>query len=397
MEKKNKNTLSKPTLPQEIYAQILVKLPIKDILRYRRVSRLWRSIIDDPHFKSMHLKNIQNKQNESHLLAFEPHERRSTKQLCTIRRANTFRKVCNDLGIKIDRHTHYQAMGYVNGVLCLNRYTSKTDLDRFFLWNPSIKKGLEVPLPELAKTRGTYFEVDCALGYDPITNDFKIVSSLHLKYGSHLPTYVEIFTLSKNSWKSIPMNIGPCYWYKNTSKVYLNGVIYWMGIDHMKTTPKGKFPHMVSFDVNNEVINYINLPNCELINDYEHERFPIILNGSIALMEIFHVFTNIWVMKDSFWSKKYTFNLQLIDHKFLHLKNDGKLLFIGEKGGVYSYNIESEEHEVIAKSYKITPLLIGVYVESFMLLDGVDDHILFNLPPSDRVGVDWNVPIANLL
>ncbi|XP_074320974.1 F-box/kelch-repeat protein At3g23880-like [Silene latifolia] len=379
MGKKKRNKLSnKSTLPEEIWGEILARLPIKPILRFRRVSRLWRSLIDDPQFTSMHLKTLKDRQ-ESRLLVLEQHVTCTTKQLCTIRRADTFRQMSKHK-FSVGYYTDYEATGYINGVLCLKKYMKDyKELAKIFLWNPSLKKAFDVRLPQLAESIGN-FDIDCAFGYDPIKKDYKIVASLHAQDEVDFPKRVEIYTFSDNYWERVTLKKGPCFWDKEAPKSYLDGVIYWMGIDPNKTTTKGKFPHLVSFHVGNEVFNYIELPNCDIIDTQSHERFPSILDKCIALVDIFPDYTNIWVMRGSSWSKQYTFNLQLYENCF-YLRSDGNLLFGGEKGGAFSYNLRSQEKKLLAKSYMKPPIFTSDYVESFELrVDGYEDQVVFSFP-----------------
>ncbi|GMN36503.1 hypothetical protein TIFTF001_006097 [Ficus carica] len=45
------------SLPWDIIVNILCRLSVKDLLRYRSVSKPWRSLIDGPDFIKMHLNN----------------------------------------------------------------------------------------------------------------------------------------------------------------------------------------------------------------------------------------------------------------------------------------------------------------------------------------------------
>ncbi|KAK9683167.1 hypothetical protein RND81_10G120500 [Saponaria officinalis] len=257
-------------------------------------------------------------------------------------------------------------------------------LNQVFLWNPSINKAINVPLPQLQNSRGK-FDIDCAFGFDPITNEYKIVASFYVLYESQFPKFVDIYTLSNDSWRNIDMNDIPYLWVKDAPKCYLNGFIYWVSNDPMKTTLKGRFPYFVSFDVSKEVFKFINLPNCELINEVCHERSPIELNGSVGLIDTYLNYTNIWVMDQSIssWTKLYKISLPLF-HKCLYLKEDGNLLHAGEHGGIYLYNLETQEKKVVAKSYKITPFFIRAYEESLVLYKGLDDRNTFCFPVKDQ-------------
>ncbi|GMN36513.1 hypothetical protein TIFTF001_006095 [Ficus carica] len=49
--------MEKTQLPWEIIIDILSRLPVKDLLRYRCVSKPWCSLIDGPDFINLHLKH----------------------------------------------------------------------------------------------------------------------------------------------------------------------------------------------------------------------------------------------------------------------------------------------------------------------------------------------------
>lgn len=151
----------------------------------------------------------------------------------------------------------------------------------------------------------------------------------------------------------------------------------------LKATPKGKFSHFVSFNVLTEVFRYINLPDCDLAKE-EHERIPVNLDESVALMEIFETHTQIWVMEElegivQSWTKRYTINLQLL-YRCLCLKMDGELFYVRKHGGVNCYNIKNQETKVLAKSYNFSPLFTSVYVESLALLKGNASNNVMELP-----------------
>ncbi|KAJ8424283.1 hypothetical protein Cgig2_003265 [Carnegiea gigantea] len=367
--RKRTHSTSSVTLPQEICCEILSRLPTKPLLRFRCVSKLWYSLIDDPYFVKINLINCpKNNQENAQLLVIEPADMFDARQLCTFRRGDTFRKI-SSLGLDVTWYEHYQVAGYIHGVFCMKKYRMETQVCEVFLWNPSIRKCLDLPLPHIAYI-GMKLDVDLAFGYDPVRNEFKVIASLYAGGGIHIPQFVELYTLSKGFWRAIAIGKGPRAWSKDGPKVFLNGVTCWVGTDLMKATPKGKYTHLVSFDAHNEVFNYTELPDCEDVNAWEHQRFPVVVGESVALMEVFQTHSHIWVKEElrannTSWSKRYSINLQL-SHKFLHLKSDGELLF-GEDKGVKSYNIENHETKVLAKSYRLTPVFAGVYIESLLI------------------------------
>ncbi|KAL2921201.1 F-box protein CPR1 [Bienertia sinuspersici] len=377
------------SLPIDIIQnEILVKLPARSLLRCRCVSKLWCSIIDDPSFASSHFKKCQSNQEKNRLLVLEPPDIIESKQFCAIRNGEKFRKM-SKIGLDVTWFEQYQAVSYVNGLICMKRYIKETQISNILLWNPSIRKALELPFSQFSNDAKIRHDIDCALGYDHINNDYKVVASVYIGddplHPLHIPRHVYIFTLSTFSWKSANTDRGPCLWIKGGPKVFVKGVIYWGGIYVLtKPSPKGRFSHFVSFDVINDVFKYIDLPDSEHVNIWEYERFPILLDQSIALLEIFESYSQIWVMEDSkgmeqSWTKRFNINLQLLE-RCIYFKMDGELLFTGEKGGVNSYNIRSHETKVLAKSYKLSPIFVSVYRESLTLLKGIPERASFTFP-----------------
>ncbi|KAL2921057.1 hypothetical protein RDABS01_012548 [Bienertia sinuspersici] len=378
------------SLPIDIIRdEILVKLPVKFLLRCRCVSKSWCRIIDDPSFASNHYKKCQNNQEKTRLLVLEPPDMCVAKQICAIRNGGKFRKL-SKIGIDVTWFEQYQAVGYVNGLLCIKRYLKETQISQILLWNPSIRKALEIPCSRFSNDLQIRYDIDCAIGYDQVKDDYKVVASVVIQNGLYIPSDVEVFTLHTFSWKSVNVRRGPWLWRKDSPKVFLNGVIYWGALHVLvQTTLKGRFSHFMSFSVSNDTFNCIELPNNEQIHEWEYERFPIILDQSIGLMKVFESCSQIWVLEESkgkeqTWIKRFNINLQLFK-KCIYFKMDGELLFAGEKCGVNSYDIKRQETKVLAKSYKLSPFYICVYMESLALLKGVPKKATYTFPPHGTV------------
>ena len=67
-----------PELPQEIITNILSRLPIKSLLQFKSVSKLWLSLISNPQFVELHLKQMKENNTIKHRIynracqSFEP-------------------------------------------------------------------------------------------------------------------------------------------------------------------------------------------------------------------------------------------------------------------------------------------------------------------------------------
>lgn len=60
--------MPKNSLPWEIIVDILFRLPVKDLLRYRSVAKSWCSLIDGPDFVKLHLDHSKEANSENNNL-----------------------------------------------------------------------------------------------------------------------------------------------------------------------------------------------------------------------------------------------------------------------------------------------------------------------------------------
>uniref|UniRef100_A0A6V7QW55 F-box domain-containing protein n=1 Tax=Ananas comosus var. bracteatus TaxID=296719 RepID=A0A6V7QW55_ANACO len=58
-ETENRRKMLSSAYPDELISEVLVRLPVKSLLRFRCVSRTWRSLISDPHLIESHRRRSQ--------------------------------------------------------------------------------------------------------------------------------------------------------------------------------------------------------------------------------------------------------------------------------------------------------------------------------------------------
>ncbi|KAL8139239.1 LOW QUALITY PROTEIN: hypothetical protein V2J09_005260 [Rumex salicifolius] len=124
---------SKRNVPPDIWPNILSRLPVKSVLRFRPVSKSWKSMIDEPNFCRLHLTSYKNNLNETHLFIVQ-RSLKDKKKLCILRSCKHYKITATlnsldttNLGKKWDAIFSY------GGETC----TSPSGL---VLWNPSIWK-----------------------------------------------------------------------------------------------------------------------------------------------------------------------------------------------------------------------------------------------------------------
>ncbi|XP_024011865.1 F-box protein At5g10340 [Eutrema salsugineum] len=103
MPTKRKRSLVTVNIPDDVVVEeILEKLPVKSVLRFRAVSKLWRREIESRRFQERHLKH-QEKSREPSILVVKPRIYDSGKAgLTTLSLGAT--------SVSLDNHIHYPAV-----------------------------------------------------------------------------------------------------------------------------------------------------------------------------------------------------------------------------------------------------------------------------------------------
>ncbi|XP_021762832.1 F-box protein CPR30-like [Chenopodium quinoa] len=386
-------------LPEDILVEeVLAKLPVRDLLKYRSVSKLWRSLIDAPDFVYTHLQNYKNNSEVCHLLVlYRPARSWLRDERILVRRGDTFRKVMELQCLYDHFEGAYEMISYINGVFLVKKGKSR-GFREIILWNPSINSTLSLPNSMFeAMKEATYFVL--GFGYDASRNDYKVIAIIYPhaeikyyfgeRYRATFPGLVQVYTLGTNSWSS---NLGvspPPYWSAG-QQIFLNGAIHWINFGPNVTNDadswfKDKDSYIVSFDVENEVFKYFELPKALKTDEQPKEKFPTVLGRSLAVFCAHYQLRNdIWVMGEygvsKSWSKCYTFTLQF--DKLMHFKTNGELLFAVDGKGIKSYDVRRERVRDLAKTYsRSSSYIVFSYVESLVLFKQVNKRPLESTKP----------------
>lgn len=105
-------------LPEEMVFEVLQRLPVKSLLRFKSECKSWLSIISDPEFVKTHPKNMALKKVSLLMLTYNPQPN------LLVPSSNYFDFLY--LLILCD----FIVIGSCNGIICLK------DDDLFYLWNP---------------------------------------------------------------------------------------------------------------------------------------------------------------------------------------------------------------------------------------------------------------------
>ncbi|KAK4713048.1 hypothetical protein R3W88_018955 [Solanum pinnatisectum] len=175
----------------DVATEILHRLPVRSLLLFKCVSKLWMTLISDSYFKIKHLNHAKNDVNSQKILV---NQRCSyieefslyCSSLSSVQQVEHLHKFDCPSNIKSWHHTLYCCY---HGMALIVFYNYKVDSVPL-LWNPSTRESIVLPPPKI-------FPRDyCTwgLGYDSTTDDYKILK-IDKKSCS------EILALKSSSWR----------------------------------------------------------------------------------------------------------------------------------------------------------------------------------------------------
>ncbi|XP_028754023.1 F-box/kelch-repeat protein At3g23880-like [Neltuma alba] len=291
--------------------EIMVRLPVKSLLRFKCVAKSWYALITDPSFIAKHLERSKSITNgRSRKLIFYGYRVDRPPYITLISKDQPY---CVPQYLEPLPRLYCTFYGQCNGIFCLhvldptdvNENVDHDDGDEgnLILWNPTTKEDKLIPLPQCQPK--AIFSNMFGFGFDPITKDYKVVQVSHppLEGGVRL---VEVYNLSTNSWRMLDVVVPAAFdFYVEDCKTYLNGVYHWYIYD-----PSGiRKNFILSFDFTREVFGTIQLPSAT--DSYYCGHNVFVLDESLAILQ--HDWetrkSKIWVMKEygveSSWTNKF--------------------------------------------------------------------------------------------
>ena len=285
-----------PHIPFDLVAEILCRLRVKCLLRFRCVCKSWNSLIaKDLKFAKKHLCVSITRH---HLIAttYIP-----SKQFSVLSYPLDFLQLNSIFTTKAINHEYYSLIhpNYYrtlvtscDGLLCfaINRQLA-------LLWNPSIRKLKRLPSLEFSPREHGY--TTYAFGYDPFIDNYKVVfvSCYYFEYeGIHMKgckTQVNIYTLGTHSWrrtKDFPSMIP-----YDESGIIVSGTVNWLAYSRVP----GKLSRAIfSLDLGKECYEEISQPNYGM-----PDKLTLGMMRDICLCIFSHslslrAFTNVWLMKE---------------------------------------------------------------------------------------------------
>ncbi|GLT37399.1 hypothetical protein SLA2020_117170 [Shorea laevis] len=330
-------------LAPELVTDILLRLPVTSLLRFRCLSKSHCAEIDSPDFAKDHLnRSIQSKtgqklvinnvdfmdQTDFYYAEFDDNLEDAYLLNNPLKSSRRCTAVC----------------GSCNGLFLLGIFVKDRNMD-FSLWNPFTKKYKKLP-PCPVQTNPGFKRFMCfGLGYVSAANDYKIVIISKVRKSNDdddVCFQVWVFSLNSNSWRRIQDvedELTP--WVG----LYANGALYW----------ENEYK-CVGFDIANEV--FFDLP---LLSDFGptviyHDSMvvfggnlysPVIRNEPNSIEYYLRVSDNGGEVAGGSWRKEFTLEGErniLFDRPLpLAYSKKGDSILVNKGNVIYWYNFENQK------------------------------------------------------
>ncbi|XVF12668.1 hypothetical protein REPUB_Repub08aG0138800 [Reevesia pubescens] len=245
------------SLPQDTITDILSRLPVKSLTRFKSVSKNWARLTSSPAFLSAHLRRSSP---DPSLLIRRYHTQSGwdfgiwliTNPTQNYRIAQLF-----DIPVLESLPLFPKIVGSVDGLVCLD--VSPCYGSDFVLWNPGTKQFKRLPFPLITSTRSNpIWLVFLGFGFDSFNNDYKLVRIVSFRSNDALPIMrVEVYSWKDGVWKEIEESFDLAVLCGGQDGVVVDGSLNWVAIGLQRFADRKV---VISFDMGRGVFKTIPLP-----------------------------------------------------------------------------------------------------------------------------------------
>ncbi|XVF46367.1 hypothetical protein PTKIN_Ptkin03bG0021500 [Pterospermum kingtungense] len=332
--------------PSDMLTEILLKLPVKSIIRFKCVAKTWCHLFQNPTFISQHLS--VSKKNHKRLVVYYWDGNNDNFVM------RLFVDQALDFYHDLHRPSHfasiYRSLVFCvdNGLFCLLDAANSI----LALWNPATTEFKILPqcnqnipskISAIADTLG--------FGLVPLSNDYKVVyirSYLDLEKDMEEPAHIAIYSMSSDSWRVFEDEevefFRDNHICGNFNNACVNGVYYWHTFKSIDDS--GYYDHKVlALNLGTEVFRLIDLPFSKRGGHLIplHDRIAIWDTDLLVDIEISN---EVWVLDDDGrnWTKVLKIEIPVlqVQRMFGFWKNN-KVLVESVTGQLLLYDLEKEE------------------------------------------------------
>ncbi|GAA0175646.1 hypothetical protein LIER_41953 [Lithospermum erythrorhizon] len=356
-------------LPDDVITDILSRLPVKPLLRFRCVCKPWLDLIDSPVFIKLHLN--KTKKLESHRTLIQ---QGSAPDIYTVDFDSITKTNIAEVISVPDPFGPVGVVNCCNGLVCV----SIPNGSGIAIWNPSTRRHQILPdfdcfpLPTRSKGCRSF----CGFEYDVLGDDYKVLvikqtdSVLQKSFSSE----VSVYSLKENSWKQIKPF--PYYLkYERSPGVAACGAIHCI-VGKTKWCSKQL---IAAFDLATE--EYRIVPQPKYPSKMDFYLYLETLGGCLSLMWGYRIdYIDVWVLKEygkqDSWTKITRINASTFSgnsfgfmRTIAYSVSEKELIMEKGMNSMVRYDIEKKSAKnVEIRGERTNPIYSHIYQESLVQL-----------------------------
>ncbi|GAB2298398.1 hypothetical protein Dimus_032463 [Dionaea muscipula] len=223
---------------EELLVEILARLPVRSLLRFKCVCKTWFSLIESKYFVGKHLsaRSMMFKDyNFENLLVDHHHSRDDDNSMClqfsavdfdTLSIVRSKFKIVSSSPDSVNRpHPTCLFVGSCNGIVCLlvQLCVGLMTQQSLLLWNPATGEVKDLQHGKVIHVLG--------FGFDPKKNDYKVVL---ISYSStpELTEHMFVYSSRLDSWKSLDRPHGFEFNHLTSTTSSGGRMLNWLGSHH---------------------------------------------------------------------------------------------------------------------------------------------------------------------
>ncbi|XP_074336429.1 F-box/kelch-repeat protein At3g23880-like [Apium graveolens] len=280
------STTSFDDLPPETASNILLRLPVKALIRSTSVNKKWYSLISNPLFISSQIKHAVSQCDNNVVLIVPPILSQDKHcSLVSVETSKVFEKYKIPFTTKSNT---LKLVGSVDGLMLLTDIAMLNSYRDLYLWNPCVRTHRTLVSTCFKNVIGDFVRCFCLVGFgfNKASNDYRVVRIFFAR-DRVSPSKVEVYSLRKQTWRRIKDPIVPRY--GSADGVYVNGSFYWFETTFPTTLGDVRYNNsedlwILSFDFETEVFGEFKVPRKVALCLGTNAKFRLMeFEGSLAV------------------------------------------------------------------------------------------------------------------
>lgn len=347
-------------LPGEIIEEILSRLPVKSLLKFRCVSKPWRSLIGSKRFTQKHLDYSMQNANFAHhcIISTSPGPPRELRQ-CSLRSMldDPFTDQFKTCDLSNVGSEPICIVGCCNGLVCV-----LLEGKSFMLWNPSTKMTKNLPAFDRKVKHG---HIECyGFGLNESSGDYRVFGILSVFCVAGYEAIAKVYSLEANSWELVKYRcvyrVSPF----GEGGKYASGRLHWPGTLRVDWD-------IASFDLGSLEFGRVERPSYP---DSGFNECMGVIGGCLSMLCDYKSHLDVWIMKEygvrESWDRVVT--VTTVDNPMERLVlftvgPNGEIILTYQSNCVIYYPEDNGYRHCQVKN--LAPLLeAGIYAESLVSL-----------------------------